>query len=97
VTPEIQSRVVDRLVDTGKADEPWALIVLAAMEGEQELDGFLDKARTVTPPQRSEPGAAPASEPPGACVGSISVEGFRGVGPAVRTGYIGNRLDRIHG
>jgi hypothetical protein len=82
VTPEIQSRVVDRLVDTGKADEPWALIVLAAMEGEQELDGFLDKARTIARPQRSESSTGPAPEPPGAYVGSISVEGFRGVGPA---------------
>ena len=82
VTPEIQSRVVDRLVDTGKADEPWALIVLAAMEGEQALDGFLEKARTIAPPQRSESSAAAASEPPGAYVASISVEGFRGVGPA---------------
>ena len=82
MTPEIQSHVVDRLVDTGKADEPWALVVLAAMEGEQELNGFLDKARTVAPPQRSEASTAPASEPPGAYVGSISVEGFRGVGPA---------------
>ncbi|MBA2301123.1 MAG: AAA family ATPase, partial [Acidobacteria bacterium] len=57
--------------------------MLAAMEGEQQLNGFLDKAHTIVPPQRSGPTEAEATEPPGAYVASISVEGFRGVGPAV--------------
>jgi hypothetical protein len=82
MTPEIQSRVVDRLIATGKADEPWALIGLAAMEGAQQLDEFLDKKKSVAAPQRADIAAAPATEPPGAYVASISVEGFRGVGPA---------------
>lgn len=82
MTPEIQARVIDRLIDTGKADEPWALIVLAAMEGEQELNAFLDKTHSVESPKRSTQGQAPAAEPPGAYVASISVEGFRGIGPA---------------
>src|SRR5687768_1971026 len=90
MTPEIQSRVIDRLIDAGKADEPWALIVLAAIEGHEQLDQFLDKTRTVVPPQRQESHGGPAPEPPGAYVGSITVEGFRGVGPsatlAVRPG-----------
>ena len=40
MTPAIQSRVIDRLIDTGNADEPWALVVLAAMEGAQQLEQF---------------------------------------------------------
>jgi hypothetical protein len=43
VSPEIQTRVIDRLVATGKADEPWALIVLSAIEGAEQLDAFIDK------------------------------------------------------
>jgi hypothetical protein len=82
VTPEGQNRVIERLIDTGNADEPWALILLAAMEGEAELNAFLDKARTIDPPTRASGPKGPAAEPPGAYVGAISVEGFRGIGPA---------------
>src|SRR3954468_239372 len=77
VTPEIQARVIDRLIDTGKADEPWALIVLAAIDGSDQLDQFLDKKVAVAPPKRTDVSAAVISESPGAYLASISVEGFR--------------------
>src|SRR3954465_15272630 len=75
VTPEIQARVIDRLIDTGKADEPWALIALAAMEGSDQLDQFLDKKVAVAPPTRAEVSTHAISESPGAYLASISVEG----------------------
>ena len=75
MSPEIQSRIIDRLTTTGNADASWALIVLAAMEGAAQLDGFLDKKTAVALPERIEL-AAPVLEPPGAYVSGISIEGF---------------------
>ncbi len=49
MSSEIQARVVDRFVATGKSDEPWAHIVLAAMESADQLDAFLDKKTSITP------------------------------------------------
>lgn len=82
MSTEIESRVVDRLIATGKSDEPWALVVLAAMEGAEQLDAFLDKKTSIAPPQSADVAAAVVTEPPGAYVTSIAVEGFRGVGAA---------------
>jgi hypothetical protein len=82
MTPETQSLIFHRLIDTGHSDESWALILLAAMEGEADLDAFLDKSRSIDPPKRAATSKGPAAEPPGAYVGSISVEGFRGIGAA---------------
>jgi recombinational DNA repair ATPase RecF len=82
MSPEIQAQVIDRLIASGKSDEPWALIVLAAMESAEQLDGFLDKKTSVAPPQKLDVADGVATEPPGAYVSSIAVEGFRGIGPA---------------
>jgi ABC-type lipoprotein export system ATPase subunit len=85
MTPELQDRVIDRLVDTGAANKPWALAILAAFEGAADLDAYLDNTRKVALPQLSErvvPGTK-RPEPPGVYVSSIQVEGFRGVGKAV--------------
>ena len=70
MSPEIQARVIDRLIATGKSDEPWALIVLAAMEGADQLDAFLDKKASIAPPERGDATAAVVTEPPGAYVSS---------------------------
>ena len=86
MSPEIQSRVLDRLAATDKADEPWALIILAAMEGTRALDAFLDTKTSVTPPRKGGVESAAPAEPPGTYVNSITVEGFRGR----------RRLDRQH-
>lgn len=47
MTPEIQARIVDRLVATGKENEPWALIVLAALETQDPVSSLIDDARAV--------------------------------------------------
>lgn len=45
--------ILNRLIDTGHADDPWALIVPAAMEGDADLEAFLDKPRAIDLPKRS--------------------------------------------
>src|SRR3954471_10740222 len=51
------------------------------MEGSDQLDQFLDKKVSVAPPTRAEVSIPAISESPGAYLATISVEGFRGVGP----------------
>src|SRR5262249_834986 len=83
MTPELQERVINRLVETGAGEKPWALTILAALEGAADLDAYLDNTKKVTMPQPSGAAAmAPRPEPPGVYVSSIRVEGFRGVGEA---------------
>ena len=50
MTPEIQQRIFNRLVETGHADQPWALIVLAALKGGPQLRALLDGVSTVAMP-----------------------------------------------
>ena len=85
MTPELQEHVINRLVDTGAAKKPWALVILAALEGPADLDAYLDNALKLTMPQPSGRAASGSArpEPPGAYVSSITVEGFRGIGKAV--------------
>src|SRR5437867_2635304 len=85
MTPELQERVINRLVQTGAAEKPWALAILAALEGAADLDAYLDNTKKVTMPQPPAGSAATIRrpEPPGVYVSSIRVEGFRGVGQAV--------------
>jgi hypothetical protein len=40
MTSELQERVINRLVATGAADKPWALAILAALEGAADLDAI---------------------------------------------------------
>ena len=85
MTPELQDRVINRLVDTGAADKPWAFALLAALEGAAELNAYLDNTLKMTMPQPSKRAAAGSVRPSrrGVYVSSITVEGFRGVGKAV--------------
>ena len=85
MTPELQDRVINRLIDTGAADKPWALALLAALEGAAELNAYLDNTLKMTMPQLSERATSGGvrPEPPGVYVSSITVEGFRGVGKVV--------------
>src|SRR5947208_598276 len=82
MTPELQDRVINRLIDTGAADKPWAFALLAALEGAAELNAYLDNTLKMTMPQLSERATSGGVrlEPPGVYVSSITVEGFRGVG-----------------
>ena len=82
MTPEIRQRIFNRIIETGNADQPWALLVLAALEGEPQLRALLDGVRTVAVPAFAQIEDAAVVEPPGAYVRSITVEGFRGIGPA---------------
>jgi hypothetical protein len=83
MTPELQDRIIARLVDSGAADEPWALAIVAAMDGAAQLSAYLQESRTVTKPVAPEASASALPvERPGAYVSSITVEGFRGVGAA---------------
>ena len=85
MTPELQDRVINRLIDTGAADKPWAFALLAALEGAAELNAYLDNTLKMTMPQLSERATSGGvrPEPPGVYVSSITVEGFRGVGKVV--------------
>jgi len=84
MTPELHDRIIARLLDSGAVDHPWSDLIVAALEGEERLRSHLDGAHPVAKPS---PPAGPTGpkfvEPPGAYVSSITVEGFRGVGPAV--------------
>jgi hypothetical protein len=81
MTSQLQDRVVNRLIETGDADKPLALVVLAALEGESALAAYLDGVEVP-----AHPTAAPdlavdkQAEPPGTYLSSITVEGLRGVG-----------------
>ena len=82
MTPDLQDRIINRLVETGVSNEPWALAIVAALDGEEQLTAFLDRATTVAlPAARTADAASKRVEPPGVYVSSITVEGFRGVGP----------------
>ncbi|MFW0874222.1 AAA family ATPase [Rhodococcoides corynebacterioides] len=63
--------------DTGLADAAKYL-VMAALEGDDALAGLLDGTST---PQPRAPSDIETSEPVGAFLTSISVAGFRGIGP----------------
>lgn len=79
MTTDLAAWVDQQLLDTG-VDDDTALLVLAALEGDEALYAFLTEGTTV-----SRPGAAPAVPSSGGTfLTSIEVEGFRGIGPAVR-------------
>ena len=71
--------VYNRLLATSALDQSWSELVMMACEGPEELAGALGGSTTKL--------AAPASssatdiEPPGAYLQSITVQGFRGIGP----------------
>jgi energy-coupling factor transporter ATP-binding protein EcfA2 len=86
VTPALEQQIFDRLASTGADKQTWSLLVLAAMDSEAALDGFLEGTQRPQGPVRRPVagiGQAPATpvEPPGVYVSSLTVEGFRGVGP----------------
>lgn len=82
MTKELQNSVCNQLVAQGHADKTWALVILAALDGDSSLNGYLDGVATVTVPTaaKSTKSAVAQSDPPGVFVSSISVSGFRGIG-----------------
>jgi hypothetical protein len=82
MTPQLTDRIIARLTTTGAADEPWTFALLAAMEGSTALENYLDDGVKVRAPEAAPKGDEVTKEPPGVYLASITVEGFRGVGPA---------------
>src|SRR5688572_10648631 len=77
---ELLRIVEERLATSGQEDQAWAVLVFAACEGPESLDKVLGGE---APTKRKRRAARPtdAHEPLGAYLRSITVEGFRGVGP----------------
>jgi recombinational DNA repair ATPase RecF len=77
---ELLGIVEERLAASGAEDQPWAMFVLAACEGQESLDKVLGggpaRGRRIVPGDQEV-----SEEPLGAYIRSVSVEGFRGVGP----------------
>lgn len=69
--------VLERLVEDGSLDDDSRELVLAACEGDEAVEAAL--GGTWTAPAREQ---AAAGEPMGAYLAAVTVEGFRGIGPA---------------
>jgi energy-coupling factor transporter ATP-binding protein EcfA2 len=76
--PGIRNIVLSRLEADGAVDDPWGVLVLAALEGSAGLEAEL--AGSASAPRAAAARASPT--PAGAFLQSIAVEGFRGIGPA---------------
>ncbi|MBD3947561.1 AAA family ATPase [Nocardioides ganghwensis] len=73
-------RWVDQQLEESGLDDETGLLILAALEGDRVLRGYLDDK---TAPERPSAEASTAREPGGTFLSSLAVEGFRGIGPAV--------------
>lgn len=86
----IHDHVFGRLTATEAGEQPWSLVILAALDGDASLTTYLAGTNPQTPPKLSAPSTraksakhAPAStEPPGAYISTLTIAGFRGVGPS---------------
>jgi recombinational DNA repair ATPase RecF len=78
VDPGIKGIVSSRLAADASVDETWSGLVVAALEGGDALEATL--RGDAAAPRAAAPPPSPA--PVGAFLQSITVEGFRGVGPA---------------
>ena len=78
---ELLRIVEERLTAAGDADEQWALLIMAACEGSESLESVLG-GQTATKRKVRPARARAVTEPLGAYLKSITVEGFRGVGPS---------------
>ncbi len=76
--------ILDRLAADPKKDDTRDMLVLAALDGDEALRAFLDSPDhgDRPEPKPTTTGAAPA-RPLGAYLKTITVEGFRGIGPKV--------------
>lgn len=72
---------VEGQIDASDLDDEAGVLVLAALEGDQQLDEYLTTGTSTERALRGE-GAARAGAARGTFLSSITVEGFRGIGPA---------------
>lgn len=77
----LQDLLFTRLVDEGRADESWALHVLAACDGPDALARLMDASVAPTRPGREAGADASAGVAARAYLRSVQVRGFRGIGP----------------
>lgn len=91
MTSDLTRWVEDRIDADTQLDDEVGLLVLAAIEGDDELDGYLDAGATTPRPSRGDdPDDQP--EASGTFLRSLKVSGFRGIGPAVQL-----KLDPVPG
>ena len=69
---------VDEQLRETSLDDEAVLLVLAALEGDETLDGYLNDGQPVDRPERSTAVGGPDAN--GVVLTSITVEGFRGIG-----------------
>jgi DNA repair exonuclease SbcCD ATPase subunit len=75
--------VLERAESDASLSEPARLVVLAALESPEDLAEALGGGRSGFLPKRALSSAEPAAKPVGAYLESITVQGFRGIGPKV--------------
>lgn len=81
VTNDLISWIEQRLDADSALEDEVGLLVLAALEGEDELDDFLQSGASA---RRQEPAEAVTDDPArGAFLRSVQVAGFRGIGSPV--------------
>jgi recombinational DNA repair ATPase RecF len=79
MTETLRETVLARLETESKED--WAALVLAALDGSPALAELLEPARPRAPKQATAQPSAVAAVPDPVFLKSITVEGFRGIGP----------------
>jgi energy-coupling factor transporter ATP-binding protein EcfA2 len=77
---QLQAVVLSRLNADESARTDWAVLVLAALQGSAELEALLDNGTRPTLAELAQP---VAPKPASVYLAAITVEGFRGIGPAV--------------
>ena len=82
----LTAAVLARLEAESKPEDTWPTLVLACLEGAAALHSYLDDGSEPAKPKpqataKDQDATAPAREPLGAYLKSITVEGFRGIGP----------------
>jgi len=77
---QLQKSIFQRLQSDGVVDADWSVLVIAACEGASELDAVLESP--APPSSAAVPQLEPTKQDPvGAYLASVTVQGFRGVGP----------------
>ncbi|MET3962814.1 ABC-type lipoprotein export system ATPase subunit [Marmoricola sp. OAE513] len=84
MTQDLVSWVTDQIIEAG-IDNDFGYLVLAALEGDAEFDGFLADGKPTREirPSSDSGTAGSAREVGGTFLKSIEVEGFRGIGDKV--------------
>ncbi|MFA5910375.1 MAG: AAA family ATPase [Vicinamibacterales bacterium] len=77
MNPDLRQLIHDALKSGDSLTKPWSSLVLAACDGRDALDSVLQNTKTTTKADEK----ATATTHAGAYLTSLTVEGFRGIGP----------------